>query len=326
MIVIYRIDYSVVAKFSKIIALLFLVVTFLASTGVNAVLANGVMFYMNIGGIHVSIFSFMMLYMPLYGAVIYKYHGMGYGGLMKSLIWMIIPCLIALRLPSLSLAVVLLVSMAAVLSIAIWSNWFLIAKKQVIAGLWGCILGFPIFVLGFAFSFGWLATYQMDRLRALLTNSGNANWMTTMLHSYLSSSFFIGKSGNETVGCLPDLNSNYIFLYLSSTYGIIEGIAVCCILAVLIIKIFSISFKQKNQLGMIMGCGCGIVILINTTLNILENVGFVPPSQTFLPFFSVGGSSIIVCYLLMGIVLSVYRYKNIYPKHVDTKDTTLKIG
>ncbi|MDD3412831.1 MAG: FtsW/RodA/SpoVE family cell cycle protein [Lachnospiraceae bacterium] len=319
MIGIYRIDYSVVAKFSRIIAFLFLVVTFMASMGVTGVMVNGMTFYLNLGGIHVSLFSFMMLYIPLYGSIIYKYHGTGYGGLIKSLIWMIIPCFIALRLPSLSLVVILLVSMATVLSIAIWSDWFLITKKRVIATIWGCILGLPIFFLGLAFSVGWIAAYQVDRLRAFITKSGDASYMTTLLRSYLSNSFFVGNSGNEMVGYLPNLNSNYIVAYVSSTYGIIVGIAVSCILAALIIKIFSISFKQKNQLGMIMGCGCGIVILINTTLNILENIGFVPPSQTFLPFFSAGGSGIIVCYILMGIVLSVYRYKNILPKHVDTK-------
>lgn len=77
--------------------------------------------------------------------------------------------------------------------------------------------------------------------------------------------------------------------------------------------------RQKNQLGMMMGCGCGIVFLINFSINILENLGIFPQSVTFLPFLSAGGSCIIVSYGLMGIVLSTYRYKNIYPRH-------LKIG
>ena len=77
--------------------------------------------------------------------------------------------------------------------------------------------------------------------------------------------------------------------------------------------------RQKNQLGMMMGCGCGIVFLINFSINILENLGVFPQSVTFLPFLSAGGSCIIVSYGLMGIVLSTYRYKNIYPRH-------LKIG
>lgn len=326
MIVIYRIDYSVIAKFSKIIAFLFLGITFMASIGTAGIMVNGMVFYLNLGGIHISLFSFMMLYIPLYGSVIYKYHGMGYVGFIKSLIWMIIPFFIALRLPSLSLAIILLISMAAVLSIAIWSDWLLVAKKKVIAWLWACIVGLPVAILGLAFSLGALAAYQVERLRGFITNSGDVNYMTTMLRSYLSNSSLVGNSSKDIAEHLPDYNSSYIVVFLSTTYGMIAGIAVCCLLVALTIKIFSVSLKQKNQLGMIMGCGCGMVFLINITLNILENIGFLPISQTFLPFFSAGGSSIIVCYILMGIVLSVYRYKNIFPKHVDKKNITLKIG
>ena len=87
----------------------------------------------------------------------------------------------------------------------------------------------------------------------------------------------------------------------------------------MIFAVFNTAMRQKNQLGMMMGCGCGIVFLINFFINILENLGVLPQSVTFLPFLSAGGSCIIVSYGLMGIVLSTYRYKNIYPRH-------LKIG
>ena len=107
--------------------------------------------------------------------------------------------------------------------------------------------------------------------------------------------------------------------YLSSVYGTITAILLCCVLAVLIFAVFNTAMRQKNQLGMMMGCGCGIVFLINFSINILENLGVLPQSVTFLPFLSAGGSCIIVSYGLMGIVLSTYRYKNIYPRH-------LKIG
>ena len=121
------------------------------------------------------------------------------------------------------------------------------------------------------------------------------------------------------MGNLPAFNADYILTYLSSVYGTITAILLCCVLAVLIFAVFNTAMRQKNQLGMMMGCGCGIVFLINFSINILENLGIFPQSVTFLPFLSAGGSCIIVSYGLMGIVLSTYRYKNIYPRH-------LKIG
>jgi len=119
-------------------------------------------------------------------------------------------------------------------------------------------------------------------------------------------------------GILPAFNADYILTYLSSVYGIIAAILLCCVLAVLIFAVFNTALRQKNQLGMMMGCGCGIVFLISFLINVLENLGVFPQSITFLPFFSAGGSCIIISYGLMGIVLSTYRYKNIYPRHPET--------
>ena len=113
-----------------------------------------------------------------------------------------------------------------------------------------------------------------------------------------------------------DYNADYILTYLSATYGIIAGIAACAMLVVLILAVFRTAVKQKNQLGMVMGCGCGMILLTSFLLNVLINVGALPTVMTFLPFLSAGGNYIVVCYAMLGIVLSVYKNKNIYPKHV----------
>lgn len=126
----------------------------------------------------------------------------------------------------------------------------------------------------------------------------------------------IGANGVNISQKLPDYNADYILTYLSATYGIIAGIAACAMLVVLILAVFRTAVKQKNQLGMVMGCGCGMILLTSFLLNVLINVGAFPTVMTFLPFLSAGGNYIVVCYAMLGIVLSVYKNKNIYPKHV----------
>ena len=150
-----------------------------------------------------------------------------------------------------------------------------------------------------------------------LGGGGEEDYFTGMLHSFWQQNKWIGKSESDVMGNLPAFNADYILTYLSSVYGTIAAILLCCVLAVLIFAVFNTAMRQKNQLGMMMGCGCGIVFLINFSINILENLGVLPQSVTFLPFLSAGGSCIIVSYGLMGIVLSTYRYKNIYPRHLN---------
>ena len=319
MLIVYQMDYTTIAGFSKIIATIFMAITMLGFF-FGEVINGRTVSFMNI-----SLSAVMTLYVPLYGGIIYKYHGLGYKALIKAVLWMIVPTYLTLKLPNLSLAMVLLVSMSVILTVAIVHDWFKVSKKKVIAILWGCEIALPIICITIACIFRLIATYQLERIKAFLSNSGDANYVTSMLRAILADSKIIGNSGRELTSHMVGITESHIFTYIVSTYGIIFGVVICCILAILIINIFSISFKQKNQLGMCMGCGCGMVILLNVVLNITQNLGLFPPTYSFLPFFSTGGSNIVVCYILMGIILSIYRYKNIYLSNVKIKRRIGKI-
>ena len=130
-----------------------------------------------------------------------------------------------------------------------------------------------------------LTEYQIARIQAIFSGGGEEDYFTGMLHSFWQQNKWIGKSESDVMGNLPAFNADYILTYLSSVYGTIAAIFLCCVLAVLIFAVFNTAMRQKNQLGMMMGCGCGIVFLINFFINILENLGIFPQSVTFLPFY-----------------------------------------
>lgn len=322
MLLVYRLDYSVIARFSKVIAAVLIgICVFALLVGETA----GGDVYLEILGRRVSLFFMMLLYVPVYAAVIYKYYGQGYAGLFKAVLWMIVPVVIAFRLPKLMLSLLLLASMLVVLTVAVAHGWFKVAKKKTIAALWGCMAGVPLVSLALVLWSGMLQTHQIMRIKAFFINTDNmgANYLTWRLRTMLENSRFWGNSwesgSKELTGYIPNYNTDYVFSYVLSRFGILLGILLCCVLVALVVVIFRISFKQKNQLAMCMGCGCGMVIGLNVLINIAENIGVFPITETFLPFFSRGGGGILVCYVLMGVVLSIYRYKNIYPAHVNTR-------
>ena len=159
----------------------------------------------------------------------------------------------------------------------------------------------------------------MDRIRNFLAGDVESNYVTKVLKNCFSGSILIGKGVEELKTTLPDYNNSFILAYLTGTYGYIICAAVCAVLVLLIVAIFSIVFRQKNQLGMMMGFGSGMILFTNIAINLLENFGILPTSQTFLPFFSKGGSCMYVCYILMGVILSVYRYKDVYSVHLPKR-------
>ncbi|MDO4941921.1 MAG: FtsW/RodA/SpoVE family cell cycle protein [Lachnospiraceae bacterium] len=315
MLIVYRVDYSFMARHAKCIGTIFLTFLF-CSVWAFGMMVNGNMTAVHIAEFRVNYFCWMMLYVPIYGAILYQYHGTGKQGILKSLVWMMIPVIFALRLPNLVLAEILFVSMSVLLSIAVYKGWFQVSKKKFFFLFWGSAIVLPIILLILSVAFHWLTAYQEARLLAILRTKGE-NYITNILKASFGSSFLAGGNSADLIKRLPNFNNDYIFGYLISSYGILAGIAVGVVLSFIVIRCFHISFKQKNQLGMMMGCGCSMVFFVNIALNILENIGLFPITQTFLPFFSAGGSCIITSYILMGTILSIYRYKNILPIHIS---------
>lgn len=323
MMILYFMDYTLLARFSKVIAVILLLICLL--TLFFGVRVNGMTYYIFIRGRAILTQALMLFYVPIYGGILYKYRGLGYKGFFKAIVWMIIPVFLVLRIPATMTAGLMMMPMLVMSTIAIQKDWFVVHKKKAMAGLWGIFMILPVIIF-FGMYFGnVLAAYQKERIQAFISNSGDANGLTMTVRSFLAANKFIGGNGIDISRFLPAFNADYILTYLSSTYGMIAAILVCCILAVLIFIIFGTAMKQKNQLGMIMGCGCGMIFLVSSLINILENLGAIPPTGTFLPFLSASGSYIVVSYGLIGIVLSIYRYKNIYPRHVKVKMPHIKM-
>lgn len=311
MFFICHLDYTRIAAIAKVIAAgIILVGIYALFFGVRF---GGNIFVASLLWFRISMFSFLMLYVPVYGAILYSYYGEGYKGLVKAALWAVPPLFIALMMSSLTLFLILSVCMVSLLVLAVVKKWFQVKQKRV-------VIGAAILVLAIT---GILqianAPYQMDRIRNFLAGDVESNYVTKVLKNCFSGSILIGKGVEELKTILPDYNNSFILAYLTGTYGYIICAAVCAVLVLLIVAIFSIVFRQKNQLGMMMGFGSGMILFTNIAINLLENFGILPTSQTFLPFFSKGGSCMYVCYILMGVILSVYRYKDVYSVHLPKR-------
>lgn len=321
---IYFVDYTVIAKYSKIIGLFIISMGILLLAGFFGGVINGSRYSIGFGMFRISAVSLMMFYVPVYGAILYKYRDGGPAALFKAIVWLIVPVFITFRIPSLVGAMIMLISMLVQLTAAILKGWFHVPVKKTLAGLWSIFLILPAIALVGMYLFHWLAEYQEERIRAFLTGSGDGFYLTSVLRALNKGILPVGNSGNDVFGSLPEFNSDYIFAYILNSYGSIAGVLVIAVLTVLVMFIFGAAIKQKNELGMVMGFGCGMLLLLNIVANISGALGLVPPAASFLPFLSVGKSNILLCYGLVGMILSIYRYKDVYPKKIRASQIVLQ--
>ena len=303
MIVVYRIDYSLIGKYSKWIATIFLLF-FAFQIFIVEMRLNGTL-YMRILSKVLIMSPFFFLYVPLFGAILYQYRGKGWRVVPKIFIWMALPLFLTLELPNLGVTISLFFMLASLLTIAVWKGWFTFHKKKFLTAFWGISISFPIASVAILMQTGKPAPYQTARIHALFNPTVENHTLQT-LRSIVTNSAFIGASNKKSL-LQEGQNSEYILSTLSAYYGILAAL----LIFLLIRKIFQISSSQKNQLGMMMGYGCGMVFFVSAFWNVLVTLGLVFPTYTFLPFFSYGGVTMVVTYILLGIVLSIYRYKNV---------------
>ena len=324
MLVVYRLDYSFIARHTMPAAVGFLTIA-AAAILFGGTLINGSTYYIVWRGPSIAVSALLLLYIPIYAGILYYYKGDGYKILGKAFAWAVLPLFFAMRIPSISTAFILLLSFAGMFSAAALKGWYRIRGKRTTALLWLLILALPVCLPGLGLAGGMLAPYQMDRLSVLTGGDYGYTFTASIIQKIISSCYLIGRSQeglNLAAESLAGYNSDHVIVSIMAVYGILAGVAVILLLMVLIVKIFHISIKQKNQLGMVMGCGCGIAFLMQALLNILVNFSEVPETSIVLPLFSLGGSNMIVSYILLGLVLSIYRYKHILRGNLRTDKLT----
>lgn len=316
MLLVYRLDYSILARFARPMAAVFLGLI-LIGTRLAVVTINGAKLYIMIGPLKLFMPVLMVLYVPVFGGILYAYRGEGLKGMGKILLWALVPTWITFRIPAFSQGVVLWAAFVGLTAIAVWKGWYRVYRPAALSVLGILLAAPPLLFLG-AGVLGRLASYQMARIQAFLTNSPDYNYLAIQMRKVLLGSRLFGGNADNVMEAvrLPGFNNDYIFVSLISSYGMVAGVLAAALVCGLILKIFRISIGQRNQLGMILGCSCGIVYALQLGISIGMNLGLLPTTSAILPFFSSGGTGIVVSYILLGLVLSVCRYQNILPDRV----------
>lgn len=316
MLLVCRLDYSILEIHGWNAARCFLLCIFLAR----------ICFGISIGGadrwirilmVNISISEIMLLYVPLFGAALYSFRGEGYQVLWKIALLIILPVIFVGSIPDLSSAFILFTCLFCLFIFAVYKNWYQIHRKLILSVSGIFVLLSPVTLLGYLYFFG--EEYQAARIRAFFTHTGDVHFFVSLARNMRESSALIGSSATSlelfTGQPASYFMTDYVIVSMCGIYGILLTIAILTALLFLVMKIFQISTAQKNQLGMIVGTGCGIVFLSKIAVSILVNLQLIPYTSISMPFLSYGGSSIIVSYILLGLVLSIYRYKNILPDH-----------
>ena len=165
-------------------------------------------------------------------------------------------------------------------------------------------------------------SYAMERMdgwgQALTATRDTELWDSTW--QTRNSLFAIGSGGFWGLGLgqsrqkflyLPEPQNDFIFAIVVEEMGLIGAAIILLIFALLVWRGITLSLRAKDKFGKLLGIGLTSQIGIQVVFNILVITDWLPNTGISLPFFSYGGSSLIMLLAQMGIVLSISRTANI---------------
>lgn len=199
-------------------------------------------------------------------------------------------------------------------AMVLFSVWFGLlflvgVKKRYIALLLGL---FSIAaVLSWTFLF---QDYQKDRLLTFLDpardplDSGyNVNQSVIAIGSGQLFGRGLGFGSQSQLHFLPEAQTDFIFSVIAEELGFLGVSVVLVIYFLLLWRLLYIAKTSRDDFASYLVLGVLLVFFIQILVNIGGAVGLLPVTGVTLPFLSYGGSSLVINFLLLGIVESVYR-------------------
>lgn len=156
-------------------------------------------------------------------------------------------------------------------------------------------------------------TYFADRIRYTFDPLADTDEKTYQNYQAVLA---IGSGGMWGVGFgnssqkyyyLPDAENDFVFAILCEEFGFVGGALVIILFMFFVFRGFYIARKSEDRFGMLLATGISLQVGIQALLNIGVNACCVPNTGISMPFFSYGGTALVIQLVEVGVLLAVSR-------------------
>ena len=237
-----------------------------------------------------------------FSALICKFKGkmatFRYGILPFAGILMLIVLLLVLE-PHFSAAIIIIAIGGVMLFLGgVKLRWFVGVGVTALAAL-GVIITF------FPYASGRISTW----LDPFANTSGDGYQIVQSLYSIGSGGLFglgLGQ-GRQTYMYLPEEHNDFIFAVVCEELGFAGAVAILLLFAALIVRGYYLAMHMRDRFSFLVTAGITTLLAIQVILNVAVVTNLVPCTGISLPFFSYGGTALLIQLAEMGIILSASR-------------------
>ncbi len=158
-------------------------------------------------------------------------------------------------------------------------------------------------------------SYAVDRIQGWIDPFNPPEGVST--YQTIQSLYAIGSGQLLGVGIgqstqkhlyLPESQNDFIFPIVCEELGFVGAMLVVVLFVALVWRGFVISINAKDKFGMLVGIGMTLTIGIQAAFNICVVTNAFPNTGISLPFFSYGGTALMVALGEMGVLLAISRH------------------
>jgi rod shape determining protein RodA len=158
-----------------------------------------------------------------------------------------------------------------------------------------------------------LKPYQVQRLTGFLNPSSDPQNQTYNIHESLIAIGSGEKTGRGVKNAsqtnlhfLPENQTDFVFAVVGETYGFVGAALVLSLYALLIWRSLRILMMAKNLYGTLIAGGILAMLMFQVFVNVGMTIGIMPITGVPLPLMSYGGSSVLVTFIAIGLLQSIY--------------------
>lgn len=316
MIVISRFDYHALSGFTLAFLIINAVLLLAPHLPVIGVEAKGATSWVALGPIRFQPGEFAKITVVLLAASVMARYGGRLDDLreyLKVLGILAIPFICIMTQPDMGTGMVYL-SIAAFALIAGGANWrFLVGTIAVIAGLVVAIFMLDPVFDSLAGHDVLLKDYQRSRLLVFMDStydvSGDGYNLRQAMIAIGSGGFF-GKgfmqATQSSLGFLPEAPTDFVFCVYAEEFGFFGALILLALYIVLLALVFNIARNASDLFGTLIVCCIAGMWIFQILENIGMDIGLMPITGIPLPFMSYGSSFMVVNFVMLGLINSVW--------------------
>ena len=164
-----------------------------------------------------------------------------------------------------------------------------------------------------------LRDYQRNRILSFVDpdkiDPMGVGWNQRQSLISVGSGGLTGKGWTEgtqaRLGYLPRsvAHNDFIFSVIAEEKGFLGSLTVLSLFGIVLFNGIRIAGLSRDRFGTLLAIGVTVLFAMHVFVNIAMTIGLVPITGIPLPFISYGGSFVLSCCLLQGLVQSVYRFR-----------------